>query len=218
MRTRRGFRSGREKIGGRRGQTSSPPPPPPRTRGLMPRHARTTYRIFRTTAVRRGGAGPDEAPVAEAGGKMSWKTGRNGEDLRRGSKQSRSVLALVGAASGLRTRRVAVHEDLLNRSGGERRSRSAPYPGRRPILCRDRRRADSHRRSFLAAAKGVSIGSHLTQARRGRLACGWEGFIMQRLQATGASCTPAASAGANRGTRATVLLGTIPGRIVAFKK
>jgi uncharacterized protein (TIGR00266 family) len=133
---------------------------------------------------------PNEATVAEAGGMMYMDDGIEMETIfGDGSPQSGGGLlgALIGAG-----KRVLVGESLFmtvfaNRSTTKRRvAFAAPYPGKIvPIdLSTVGGQLLAQKDSFLAAAKGVSIGIAF-QRRLGVGLFGGEGFIMERLQGDG---------------------------------
>ena len=106
-----------------------------------------------------------------------------------GSQQQGGFLgALMGAGKRLLDRRVAVHDGLPQpQRARRRRSRSARrIPGRSSPSISPRSAAQliAQKDSFLAAAKGVSIGIAF-QRKLGVGLFGGEGFIMQRLQGDG---------------------------------
>jgi uncharacterized protein (TIGR00266 family) len=132
---------------------------------------------------------PNEATVAEAGGMMYMDDGIEMETIfGDGSQQQSGLLgALVGAGKRLLTGESLFMTVFLNRSQQKKRiAFGAPYPGKIVAI----RLADiggelvAQKDSFLAAAKGVSIGIAL-QRKLGVGLFGGEGFIMQRLQGDG---------------------------------
>src|SRR5262245_40215878 len=132
---------------------------------------------------------PNEATVAEAGGMMYMDDGIEMETIfGDGSQQQTGLLgALMGAGKRLLTGESLFMTVFLNRSGHRKKvAFGAPYPGK--IVAIDL--ADLageliiQKDSFLAAAKGVSIGIAF-QRRLGVGLFGGEGFIMQRLQGDG---------------------------------
>ena len=132
---------------------------------------------------------PNEATVAEAGGMMYMDDGIEMETIfGDGSAQQSGFLgALMGAGKRLLTGESLFMTVFLNRSGQKRRiAFGAPYPGKIiPIhLAEIGGELIAQRDSFLAAAKGVSIGIAF-QRRLGVGLFGGEGFIMQRLQGDG---------------------------------
>jgi uncharacterized protein (TIGR00266 family) len=132
---------------------------------------------------------PGEATVAEAGGMMYMDDGIEMETIfGDGSQQKSGFLgALMGAGKRLLTGESLFMTVFLNRSSGKRRlAFGAPYPGRIiPVhLSEIGGELIAQKDSFLAAAKGVSIGIAF-QRRLGVGLFGGEGFIMQRLQGDG---------------------------------
>ena len=134
---------------------------------------------------------PNEATVAEAGGMMYMDDGIEMETIfGDGSKQGQSggfLGALMGAGKRLLTGESLFMTVFLNRSHQKRRlAFGAPYPGKIvPIhLAEIGGELIAQKDSFLAAAKGVSIGIAF-QRKLGAGLFGGEGFIMQRLQGDG---------------------------------
>src|SRR5678815_2723252 len=134
---------------------------------------------------------PNEASVAEAGGMMYMDDGVEMETIfGDGSAQSQAggfLGALVGAGKRLLTGESLFMTVFLNRSGQKRRvAFGAPYPGKIvPIhLSEIGGELIAQKDSFLAAAKGVSLGIAF-QRKLGVGLFGGEGFIMQRLQGDG---------------------------------
>jgi uncharacterized protein (TIGR00266 family) len=133
---------------------------------------------------------PNEATVAEAGGMMYMDDGVEMETIfGDGSKRQGSGLmgALLGAGKRLLTGESLFMTVFLNRSSQKKRvAFGAPYPGKIiPIhLAEIGGELIAQKDSFLAAAKGVSIGIAF-QKRLGVGLFGGEGFIMQRLQGDG---------------------------------
>jgi uncharacterized protein (TIGR00266 family) len=132
---------------------------------------------------------PNEATVAEAGGMMYMDDGIEMETIfGDGSKQAGGLLGtLMGAGKRLLTGESLFMTVFFNRSGQKRRvAFGAPYPGKIiPIhLAEIGGELITQKDSFLAAAKGVSIGIAF-QRRLGVGLFGGEGFIMQRLQGDG---------------------------------
>jgi uncharacterized protein (TIGR00266 family) len=132
---------------------------------------------------------PHEATVAEAGGMMYMDDGIEMETIfGDGSQQQSGFLgALMGAGKRLLTGESLFMTVFLNRSGQRRKvAFGAPYPGKIvPIHLRDiGGELVTQKDSFLAAAKGVSIGIAF-QRKLGAGLFGGEGFIMQRLQGDG---------------------------------
>ena len=132
---------------------------------------------------------PGEATVAEAGGMMYMDDGIEMETIFGDGSQQKSGFmgALMGAGKRLLTGESLFMTVFLNRSTGKRRiAFGAPYPGRIvPVhLAEIGGELIAQKDSFLAAAKGVSIGIAF-QKKLGVGLFGGEGFIMQRLQGDG---------------------------------
>jgi len=133
---------------------------------------------------------PSEAVVAEAGGMMYMDDGIEMETIfGDGSAQQKSGFmgALMGAGKRLLTGESLFMTVFLNRSTAKRKvAFGAPYPGKiipvhlsevgGTLICQ--------KDSFLAAAKGVSVGIAF-QKRLGVGLFGGEGFIMQKLEGDG---------------------------------
>src|SRR5215469_9781749 len=132
---------------------------------------------------------PNEAAVAEAGGLFYMDDGIEMETVfGDGSRQPGGLLdILVGAG-----KRVLVGESMFmtlfgNRSTQKRRvAFAAPYPGKIVAINLSTVGGEliAQKDSFLAAAKGVSIGIAFQQ-KLGVGLFGGEGFIMERLQGDG---------------------------------
>src|SRR6187402_1051834 len=132
---------------------------------------------------------PNEATVAEAGGMMYMDDGIEMETIfgDGSSQQSGFLGALMGAGKRLLTGESLFMTVFLNRSTGKRKvAFAAPYPGRIvPVhLAEIGGELITQKDSFLAAAKGVSLGIAF-QKKLGVGLFGGEGFIMQRLQGDG---------------------------------
>jgi uncharacterized protein (TIGR00266 family) len=132
---------------------------------------------------------PQEATVAEAGGMMYMEDGIDMETIfGDGSAKQGGVLgALMGAGKRLLTGESLFMTVFINRAGQKRKvAFGAPYPGKIvPIhLAELGGELITQKDSFLAAAKGVSIGIAF-QRKLGVGLFGGEGFIMQRLQGDG---------------------------------
>ena len=132
---------------------------------------------------------PNEATVAEAGGMMYMDDGIEMETIfGDGSQQQGGFLgALVGAGKRLLTGESLFMTVFLNRSSQRRKvAFGAPYPGKIiPVHLPDiGGELIAQKDSFLAAAKGVSVGIAF-QRKLGVGLFGGEGFIMQRLQGDG---------------------------------
>src|SRR6187401_812176 len=132
---------------------------------------------------------PNEATVAEAGGMMYMDDGIEMETIfGDGSQQTGGFMgALMGAGKRLLTGESLFMTVFLNRSTAKRRiAFGAPYPGRIVAvhLAEIGGELIAQKDSFLAAAKGVSIGIAF-QKKLGVGLFGGEGFIMQRLEGDG---------------------------------
>src|SRR5436190_22509390 len=132
---------------------------------------------------------PGEAAVAEAGGMMYMEDGIELETIfGDGSQQQTGFLgALMGAGKRLLTGESLFMTVFGNRANGKRKiAFGAPYPGKIiPVnLSEVGGELIAQKDSFLAAAKGVSIGIAF-QRKLGVGLFGGEGFIMQRLQGDG---------------------------------
>jgi uncharacterized protein (TIGR00266 family) len=132
---------------------------------------------------------PNEATVAEAGGMMYMDDGVEMETIfGDGSQQQSGFLgALMGAGKRLLTGESLFMTVFLNKSGQKKRvAFGAPYPGKIVAihLAEIGGELIAQKDSFLAAAKGVSLGIAF-QRKLGVGLFGGEGFIMQRLQGNG---------------------------------
>jgi len=132
---------------------------------------------------------PGEASVAEAGGMMYMEDGVEMETIFGDGSQQRQdfIGALMGAGKRLLTGESLFMTVFLNRSTQKKHvAFGAPYPGKIvPIqLSQVGGELIAQKDSFLAAAKGVSIGIAF-QRRLGVGLFGGEGFIMERLQGDG---------------------------------
>jgi uncharacterized protein (TIGR00266 family) len=134
---------------------------------------------------------PEEAAIAEAGGMMYMDDGVQMETIFGDGSQKSSgggfMGALMGAGKRLLTGESLFMTVFMNKGSGKRKvAFGAPYPGKiLPV------RLDeiggvliAQKDSFLAAAKGVSIGIAF-QKKFGVGLFGGEGFIMQRLEGDG---------------------------------
>jgi uncharacterized protein (TIGR00266 family) len=132
---------------------------------------------------------PGEAVVAEAGSMMYMEDGIYLETIfGDGSTQQKGLMgALMGAGKRLLTGESLFMTVFQNQGQGKRKvAFAAPYPGKivamhlaelgGEMICQ--------KDSFLAAAKGVSLGIAF-QKKLGTGLFGGEGFIMQRLQGDG---------------------------------
>ncbi|NMO19757.1 TIGR00266 family protein [Pyxidicoccus fallax] len=132
---------------------------------------------------------PNEAAVAEAGTLMYMEDGIEMETIfGDGSEKKSGFLgSLLGAGKRLLTGESLFTTVFLNRGGGKRKvAFAAPYPGKIiPVnLAKLGGELIAQKDSFLAAAKGVSLGIAF-QKKLGTGLFGGEGFIMQRLQGDG---------------------------------
>ena len=132
---------------------------------------------------------PNEATVAEAGGMMYMEDGIEMETVfGDGSQQQSGFLgALMGAGKRLLTGESLFMTVFLNRSPQRKRvAFGAPYPGKIVAVHLKDLGGEliAQKDSFLAAAKGVSVGIAF-QRKLGVGLFGGEGFIMQRLQGDG---------------------------------
>src|SRR5690242_2383838 len=133
---------------------------------------------------------PNEATVAEAGGMMYMDDGVEMETIfgDGSASQQRGVLgALMGAGKRLLTGESLFMTVFHNVSSQKRKiAFGAPYPGKIIAIHLKDLGGEliAQKDSFLAAAKGVSIGIAF-QKKLGVGLFGGEGFIMQRLQGDG---------------------------------
>src|SRR3954454_18668043 len=165
---------------------------------------------------------PGEATVAEAGGMMYMDDGIEMKTIfGDGSKQQQGgfIGALMGAGKRLLTGESLFMTVFLNRSGQKKRvAFGAPYPGKIvPVhLAEVGGELIAQKDSFLAAAKGVSIGIAF-QRKLGVGLFGGEGFIMQRLQGDGWMFVPAGGTLHERTLAAGETVKVDTGCIVAFQ-
>ena len=132
---------------------------------------------------------PGEATVAEAGGMMYMDDGIEMETVfGDGSQQQTGLMgALLGAGKRLLTGESLFMTVFLNRSAQRKKvAFGAPYPGKIIAVHLSEVGGEliAQKDSFLAAAKGVSVGIAF-QRKLGVGLFGGEGFIMQRLQGDG---------------------------------
>src|ERR687898_3499827 len=164
---------------------------------------------------------PNEATVAEAGGMMYMDDGIEMETIfGDGSQQQGGFLgALVGSGKRLLTGESLFMTVFLNRSGQRRKvAFGAPYPGKIvPVhLAELGGELIAQKDSFLAAAKGVSVGIAF-QRKMGVGLFGGEGFIMQRLQGDGWAFVHAGGTLHERELAPNELIRVDTGCIVAFQ-
>ena len=164
---------------------------------------------------------PNEATVAEAGGLMYMADGIEMETLfgDGSAPQSGFLGALMGAGKRLLTGESLFMTVFLNKSAQKRRlAFGAPYPGKIvPVhLAELGGELIAQKDSFLAAAKGVSVGIAF-QRRLGVGLFGGEGFIMQRLQGDGWAFVHAGGTLQERTLAAGEVIRVDTGCIVAFQ-
>jgi uncharacterized protein (TIGR00266 family) len=164
---------------------------------------------------------PNEAAVAEAGGMMYMDDGVEMETIfGDGSQQQSGMIgALMGAGKRLLTGESLFMTVFLNKSGQRRKvAFGAPYPGKiiAVHLAEIGGELIAQKDSFLAAAKGVSIGIAF-QRRLGVGLFGGEGFIMQRLNGDGWAFVHAGGTLLERTLAAGELLRVDTGCIVALQ-
>ena len=164
---------------------------------------------------------PNEAMVAEAGGMMYMDDGIEMETIfGDGSQQQGGFLgSLVGAGKRLLTGESLFMTVFFNRSGQRRKvAFGAPYPGKIiPVhLSEVGGELIAQKDSFLAAAKGVSVGIAF-QRKLGVGLFGGEGFIMQRLQGDGWAFVHAGGTLHERTLQPGELIRVDTGCIVAFQ-
>lgn len=164
---------------------------------------------------------PGEAAVAEAGGMMYMEDGVEMETVfgDGSQKQSGFLGAVMGAGKRLLTGESLFMTIFLNRSTQKRKvAFGAPYPGKiLPLhLAELGGELIAQKDSFLAAAKGISLGIAF-QRRLGVGLFGGEGFIMQRLQGDGWAFVHAGGALLERTLAADEVLRIDTGCIVALQ-
>jgi uncharacterized protein (TIGR00266 family) len=165
---------------------------------------------------------PEEAAIAEAGGMMYMEDGIQMETIfGDGSTQTRGGImgTLMGAGKRLLTGESLFMTVFANKGQGKKHvAFAAPYPGKiMPIhLAEIGGELIAQKDSFLAAAKGVSIGIAF-QKRLGVGLFGGEGFIMQRLQGDGWAFCNAGGNLLERTLAPNELLKVDTGCIVAFQ-
>jgi uncharacterized protein (TIGR00266 family) len=164
---------------------------------------------------------PNEATVAEAGGMMYMDDGIEMETIfGDGSQQQGGFMgALMGAGKRLLTGESLFMTVFLNRSSQRKKvAFGAPYPGKIvPIhLAEIGGELVAQKDSFLAAAKGVSIGIAF-QRKLGVGLFGGEGFIMQRVLGDGGAFVHAGGTLQERTLTAGELVRVDTGCIEAFQ-
>jgi uncharacterized protein (TIGR00266 family) len=164
---------------------------------------------------------PEEAALAEAGGMMYMDAGIQMETIFGDGAQKSSGLmgALLGAGKRLLTGESLFMTVFVNKGTGKRRvAFGAPYPGKILAVRLDELGGEliAQKDSFLAAAKGVSIGIAF-QRKLGVGLFGGEGFIMQRLQGDGLAFVHAGGTLYERTLSAGETVKVDTGCIVAFQ-
>ena len=164
---------------------------------------------------------PNEATVAEAGGMMYMDDGIDMETIfGDGSQQQGGFMgALMGAGKRLLTGESLFMTVFLNRSSQRKKvAFGAPYPGKIVAihLAEIGGELIAQKDSFLAAAKGVSIGIAF-QRKLGVGLFGGEGFIMQRLLGDGWTFVHAGGTLQERTLTPGELIRVDTGCIVAFQ-
>src|SRR5437773_9549159 len=164
---------------------------------------------------------PGEATVAEAGGMMYMEDGVEMETIFGDGSQQREdfIGALMGAGKRLLTGESLFMTVFLNKAAQKKHvAFGAPYPGKIvPIkLSELGGELIAQKDSFLAAAKGVSIGIAF-QRRLGVGLFGGEGFIMQRLNGDGWAFVHAGGTLQERMLGAGEMIRVDTGCIVAFQ-
>ena len=164
---------------------------------------------------------PNEAVVAEAGGMMYMDDGVDMETIfgDGSQKQDGFLGALMGAGKRLLTGESLFMTVFLNRGQQKRKvAFGAPYPGKIVAihLTEVGGQLIAQKDSFLAAAKGVSIGIAF-QRKLGVGLFGGEGFIMQTLQGDGWAFVHAGGALHERTLAAGETIRVDTGCIVAFQ-
>ena len=163
---------------------------------------------------------PGEATVAEAGGMMYMEDGIEMETVfGDGSQRAGFLDALVGAGKRLLIGESIFMTVFINRAGQKKRvAFAAPYPGKIIAIHLKQIGGEliTQKDSFLAAAKGVSIGIAF-QRRFGAGFFGGEGFIMERLQGDGWAFVHAGGTLTERNLAPGEVLRVDTGCIVAFQ-
>src|SRR4051812_20271442 len=164
---------------------------------------------------------PGEAALAEAGAMMYMEDGVGMETIfgDGSSAQAGFLDALMGAGKRLLMGESMFMTVFMNQASGKRKvAFAAPYPGKIvPVRLSDvGGELITQKDSFLAAAKGVSIGIAF-QRRLGVGLFGGEGFIMERLQGDGYAFVHAGGCLMERTLSAGEILRIDTGCIVAFQ-
>jgi len=164
---------------------------------------------------------PGEATVAEAGAMMYMEDGIDMETIFGDGSQQRTGFmgALMGAGKRLLTGESLFMTVFLNRSSQRKKvAFGAPYPGKIIAVHLSEIGGEliAQKDSFLAAAKGVSVGIAF-QRKLGAGLFGGEGFIMQRLQGDGWAFVHAGGTIHERTLQPNEVLRVDTGCIVAFQ-
>ena len=164
---------------------------------------------------------PNEATVAEAGGMMYMEDGVEMETIfGDGSQQQNGIMgALMGAGKRLLTGESLFMTVFMNKSSLKKKvAFGAPYPGKIIAINLAELGGEliAQKDSFLAAAKGVSIGIAF-QRKLGVGLFGGEGFIMERLQGNGLAFVHAGGTLHERTLAAGELIRVDTGCIVALQ-
>ncbi|MBM3266336.1 MAG: TIGR00266 family protein [Candidatus Sericytochromatia bacterium] len=164
---------------------------------------------------------PGEAAVSEAGAMMFMEDGIVMETIfgDGSAQQSGFMGALLGAGKRLLMGESLFITVFLNQGRGKRRvAFAAPHPGRIiPVKLSDvGGTLIAQKDSFLAGAKGVSVGIAL-QKRLGAGFFGGEGFIMQKLEGDGLVFLHAGGALAERTLAPGETLRVDTGCVVAYE-
>ncbi len=164
---------------------------------------------------------PNEAAVAEAGGLMYMEDGIEMETVFGDGSEKKGGFfsALMGAGKRLLTGESLFMTVFHNRGSGKRKvAFGAPYPGKIiPVKLGELGgELITQKDSFLAAAKGVSVGIAF-QKKLGTGLFGGEGFIMQRLQGDGLAFIHAGGSIYERELKPGEVLRVDTGCIVAFQ-
>src|SRR5918998_2134451 len=164
---------------------------------------------------------PNEATVAEAGGMMYMDDGIEMETIFGDGSQTQAGFlgALMGAGKRLLTGESLFMTVFHNRSSQKKKlAFGAPYPGKIIAIHLSEIGGElvTQKDSFLAAAKGVSVGIAF-QRKLGVGLFGGEGFIMQRLQGDGWAFVHAGGTLQERTLAAGEIIPVDTGCIVAFQ-
>jgi uncharacterized protein (TIGR00266 family) len=164
---------------------------------------------------------PQEAAIAEAGAMMYMDDGIEMETIfGDGSQQQGGILgSLLGAGKRLLTGESLFMTVFANQAREKKRvAFGAPYPGKIVAVRLSEIGGEliAQKNSFLAAAKGVSVGIAF-QKKLGVGLFGGEGFIMERLQGDGLVFAHAGGALMERTLQPGEVIRADTGCIVAFQ-